>query len=186
MPKKKKGLQASDAMAPQKIRMMKFISPVAPMPSCGEAVSFSDWMAEQAGEPALPDMDGININDDEQPWTEMILKGDKTIETRLKPTLNRFVGKRVGIVRTRKGQPAMLVGYATVGEPIAYHDRLSFDKDFPKHRVGQQSTFHVGYGSKYGYPLTQVRRLPEPYRTTSRSWPPISRKVPHEMTFFSP
>ena len=59
-------------------------------------LSFTQFITEEVST-------GININDKTQPFTDQILHGQKTIETRNTPTLHPHVGKRVGIVRTGKG-----------------------------------------------------------------------------------
>ena len=100
---------------------------------------------------------GVNFNDSKQEFTDQILAGEKTIETRATNSLAPYVGKRVGIVRTGKGK-AMLVGYATIGSPVFYKNRKEFDADFKKHRVGPESPYYIGPSGKYGYPLTRVEK----------------------------
>ncbi len=186
--KKKQESLKKPPMFASKLLQMKFHAPVAPIAMCGESLkSFGEFLGEQEYDAnALPEMDGININDQDAPYTDMILSKKKTVETRpmipgrAKGTLHRFVGKRVGIVRTGKG-PATLVGYATIGEPIEYRDTLSFDRDFPLHKVASNSPHYIGFSGKWGYPLIDVRRLPEPHLIkTKEKFPIISRKVPNE------
>jgi hypothetical protein len=104
-------------------------------------------------------MMGININDKAQPFTDQILSGEKTIETRRKNSLRPYVGKRVGIVRTGRG-PAMLVGFATIGSPIVYENRKQFAADFDRHRVKAGSPHDCGRSGKLGYPLIDVETTP--------------------------
>lgn len=104
---------------------------------------------------------GINVNDKHQAFTEQILNGAKTIETRNASTLHPYVGKKMGLVRTGKGK-AMLVGYVTIGEPKLYTAQSSFDKDFDSHLVGKDSPFHISKskkGSKWGYALSDVEKI---------------------------
>lgn len=119
---------------------------------------------------------GININDRLFPFTDKILSGKKTIETRNKPTLNSYVGKRVGLIKTGKGK-ATLVGYVTVGEPIFYRNQEEFDKDYNKHLVSPDSPFYIKDGGKWGYPMLN------PERTTPREINTlgiVSRKLTEE------
>jgi len=112
--------------------------------------------AKAAGIPVL----GFNINDSKQPFTEQILSGEKTIETRdgENNALANLVGQRVGIVRTGKGQ-AKVVGYVTVGEPIRYETKADFDADFSEHLVdGGEYGFK---GFKLGYPMLDVEPVDE-------------------------
>jgi hypothetical protein len=101
---------------------------------------------------------GININDSEQDFTGQILSGAKTTETRVTDSLRPYVGKTVGIVRTGKGK-ATLVGTMKVGEPKFYKSKKEFDKDFEKHRVGEGSSHYIGHEGKYGYPLSEVKKV---------------------------
>ena len=115
---------------------------------------------------------GININDKHEPWTELILTGQKTIETRNSNSLKRYIGKRIGIIRTGKGI-ATLVGYATLGWPKIYRTAEEFRADEDKHRVrlGTQFDFQ---NIKYGYPITKVERTkPRPIT----SWGMVARKI---------
>ena len=114
---------------------------------------------------------GIHINDKFQDFTGQILRGEKTIETRFKPTLSPFVGKRVGIIKTgtsKNVKPAKsyLVGSVVVGEPIVYHNEEEFDRDFDKHLVDRNSDRYIRKGKlKYGYPMLDVKRM-EPVELT--------------------
>ena len=58
---------------------------------------------------------GIFINDSHTPFTDYILRGWKTAETRSRDMLRLLVGKRIAIVRTGIGR-ATIVGYATISE----------------------------------------------------------------------
>jgi len=121
---------------------------------------------------------GININDKEFPWTDYILSGRKTIETRRTNSLKNLIGKRVGLIKTGLG-PATLIGAATLGEPIIYTSAEAFNNDQDKHMVAPESTFYIQEGGvKYGYPLLDVERfMPEIVRTRGIVWRDIS-KVP--------
>ena len=118
-------------------------------------------------------MIGINNNDSTQDFTGQILRGEKTVETRRTDSLRPYVGRRVGIVRTGLGR-AMLVGYATIGEPIRYQNRRQFAADFKRHRVAPDSPHDCGAGAKLGYPLTNVEST-APRPVTSRGI--VARKI---------
>jgi len=105
---------------------------------------------------------GVNINDKVQPFTDQILSGRKTIETRRTNSLRPYIGQGVGIIRTGKGK-ALLVGFAVIGEPIFYGTKAEFSADFARHQVGDKSEFGFKQGGKFGYPLTSVTRCkPQP------------------------
>ena len=54
---------------------------------------------------------GVNINDDVAPWTDWIMAGKKTVETRNSPTLHKYMGDTIGIIRTGKKRKATLIGF---------------------------------------------------------------------------
>ena len=101
---------------------------------------------------------GINVNDKEQDFTVQILAGVKTTETRVTDSLRPYVGKTVGIVRTGKGK-ATLVGTMKIGEPKFYKSAKEFDADFDKHQVAKDSSHYIGKDGKYGYPITEVKKV---------------------------
>jgi len=101
---------------------------------------------------------GVNINDDSQPFTDLILNGEKTIETRNTPTLRPYVGKRVGIISTSKKRKAKLVGYIDIVKEIEYTNEKQFDSDYNKHLVDKDSPFYIK-DIKYGYVLTNPERI---------------------------
>lgn len=111
----------------------------------------------------------ININDTHQDYTGQILRGEKTIETRNTNSLRTLIGGRYGISRTHDNSrkfPAMVVGYATLGEPKLYENAEDFDADYDLHRVAPDSIHHISKsptGVKFGYPLHNVEHEPEPF-----------------------
>ena len=113
---------------------------------------------------------GININDQYQPFTEQILNGIKTIETRNSKSLHPYLGKHVGLIRTGKGK-AMLVGYATLAEHFYYYtEGECFDDHHHLHMVKKESPYHISKSSKgikYGYELLHVERI-EPVEVNSK------------------
>tara|TARA_R100001510_G_C7654868_1_gene213717 strand:+ start:3596 stop:3988 length:393 start_codon:yes stop_codon:yes gene_type:complete len=121
---------------------------------------------------ALVKQMGININDSEAPYTEMILDGDKTIETRRTNSLDPYVGEEVGIIRTGKG-PATLVGFMDIGKPKQYSNSQEFDRDRSKHRVPKDSK-EDKEGKSVGYPLSDVERT-KPKEIHSRGY--IAREI---------
>lgn len=118
-------------------------------------------------------MIGININDKHQPFTELILSGIKTIETRNTPSLHPYIGKRVGIIRTGQGK-ATLVGFATIGEPIYYASKEHFRNDESKHCVRQGSKYDINENGKWGYPIINPIKTEERYITSKGI---VSRKI---------
>lgn len=99
---------------------------------------------------------GINVNDSSAPYTDMILDGRKTIETRASDSLDPYVGREVGLIRTGKG-PAKMVGKVRLGEPKRYESKEEFDRDRPKHRVPKGSKEDKSSG--YGYPIRSKKKV---------------------------
>ncbi|NBO36795.1 ASCH domain-containing protein, partial [bacterium] len=96
---------------------------------------------------------GINIrNDGDIFYADLIVDGKKKYESRRTNSLNPYIGKTVGIVRTGKG-PATAIGQVTIGEPIIV-DADKFDKLRNKHLVPKNSKFDIDIdGTKYLYPM---------------------------------
>lgn len=111
-------------------------------------------------------MMGININDKLYPFTEWILNGMKTVETRRTDSLRPYVGQRIGIVRTGKGK-ATLVGYATITEVVRYETVESFRADEGRHLVEAGSKFDCDSKGKFGYVLSDVVKV-EPTVVTTK------------------
>jgi len=126
-------------------------------------------------------MMGVNINDKHQCFTEQILNGSKTIETRNTRSLDPYIGTTVGIVRTGKGK-ATLVGTCTIGEPVFYGSESDFDIDYNRHLVGKESPYyissngHTASKGKWGYPMTNVNTI-DPVEINSRGI--IARNIDH-------
>ena len=115
---------------------------------------------------------GFNVNDSEYPWTDLILQGTKTIETRNSPSLSPHIGEEVGIVRTGGRGVAALVGYCILGKPVIYHNNDEFRADQKRHQVPEGAEFDIQPGAvKYGYPMTKVRGCkPTIVRSQGRVW----------------
>lgn len=68
-------------------------------------------------------MYGIFVNEDGGVrYAEAIVKGYKPIETRNRNMLASLVGKRVAVVRTRRGKNPMIVGYVDIMGAF-FHDK---------------------------------------------------------------
>jgi hypothetical protein len=112
-------------------------------------------------------MMGININCKHQDFIGEILRGEKTIETRNTPSLDPYIDRRVGLVRTGQGK-AMLMGFATIREGFIYYDRQSFDADYELHKVAPDSPYYIkDAGTKVAYVLEDVEEI-EPMPVINR------------------
>jgi hypothetical protein len=123
---------------------------------------------------------GINIRSDgDIHYADLIVDGKKYYESRRGPSLNPYIGKRVGIVRTGKGK-AVAIGSVIVGEPIVV-DEETFRKLERKHLVPRGSKFDIQSGTtKYLYPMLQPIRFNKEYPVGLGI---IARKIIHEGKF---
>lgn len=138
-------------------------------------LSFSQFINEKV-KTEIPDV-GININNDDVPYADLIVDGQKKYESRHKPTLNRFVGKTVGIIRTSKKSKAKAIGHATVGTPI----RVGYEEFH-----AMRDDHHVPAGSKYDcekdgfkwlYPMENPQRWDHEKEVENKGFVIISRKI---------
>ena len=102
-------------------------------------------------------MKAININDTETPFTDLILSGIKTVETRDTRSLKSLVGQRVGIISTHKKRKALLVGYVDIVDEIKYNNEEKFRQDCIRHHVLAGSKYDIK-NIKYGYVLENPQK----------------------------
>jgi len=121
---------------------------------------------------------GLNINDSTGQWTDMLLTGKKTIETRNQNNLKAHVGKPIGIIQTDVGK-AHVVGFIILGEPKEYKSLYAFRQDQEQHRVLPDSPFDFK-DVKFGYPVEIIEKLDKPIPVTTRGI--VTRKIkPYEI-----
>lgn len=136
--------------------------------------TFKQFISEEE----LPSV-GINVNNDDVPYADHIVDGKKKYETRRKPTLNKFIGQKVGIIRTSKKGKAKAIGHATVGEPIkvGYEE---FDKMRHEHLVPKGSTHDCAEdGHKWLYPMEHPKRWDTEKDVINKGSIYISREIKH-------
>lgn len=116
--------------------------------------------------PAGDVLPALNVkNELSNKFADDIVAGRKTIETRRSRSMDPLIGKRVKIIRTTgKGSEAMVIGEATVGEPVFYRTKAQFEEDFEKHLVPSDSGFGFSDGGKYGYPMIDAEKYDKPYK----------------------
>lgn len=120
---------------------------------------------------------GINIRSDgDIHYADLIVDGKKYYESRRGPSLNPYIGKRVGIVRTGTGK-AVAIGSVIVGKPIIV-DEETFRKLERKHLVPRGSKFDIQSDTKkYLYPMLEPIRFKQEYPVGLGI---IARKIIHE------
>lgn len=120
-------------------------------------------------------MYGIFVNSDGcVPYADAIVSGAKPIETRNKDMLSNLVGKRVAVVRTRRGKNPTIVGYVRIKSKL-FVNAKAFEvfRDATLIPVGSKYDCH-GKG-KWLYYLEDAEKclpypLPESAVRHGRSW----------------
>jgi predicted transcriptional regulator len=138
--------------------------------------------------PAGDVMTAVNVrNELNNKFADLIVSGQKSIETRRSRSLDNLIGNRVKIVRTTgKGDEARVIGEVTVGEPIQYKTRAEFAKDYDKHLVDEDSDFAFQDGGKFGYPMINPERYDTPYPMPKRKGIVYTREVGGPDKLFMP
>ncbi len=101
-------------------------------------------------------LQGINVATDRKSnleFADMIVDGEKKLETRDTNSLKPYINKRMSIVRTEKGTKAKAIGSAIIGEPREV-DVDEFRSLEDKHKVPAGSEFDIKQGkTKFVYPI---------------------------------
>jgi len=95
------------------------------------------------------------------PYADAIVEGGKTVETRTRDVLGRFVGKTVAIVRTRDRHPADIVGIVHIShKKFCTKEELDGMRD--KTCIPPGSKFDCDGRGKWCYFLDEYMRLLKP------------------------
>lgn len=101
----------------------------------------------------------INI---QYPISELILSGEKTIETRTYPIPKKYIGVPLLVVETpgKNGDfKARIVGIIQFQESFKYKDKKAFYKDESKHKVNPTSPWRWDKKAKWGWPIKSIKRF---------------------------
>lgn len=112
---------------------------------------------------------GIHI---QWPWSELIISGEKTIETRHYPLPKKHLGNELAIIETpgpngKKGkgiQKSHIIGTVIFSECFAYTSEQQWRRDIGKHLVRPDDQ-SFGYDSnrvKWAWVISEVKKLPKP------------------------
>ena len=106
---------------------------------------------------------GVNVaTDGSNNYADLIVTGQKEYETRDQDSLRPYVGKRIGIIETKRGEKAKLVGYVTVGEPEVV-GQAEFESSRELHLVPEGSKFDIKQGQqKWLYRMIDPQKLSQP------------------------
>lgn len=121
---------------------------------------------------------GIHI---QWPWSQLILSGEKVIETRGYPLISKYIGQELAIIETAgpKGKKlagiteARVVGTVIFGKSFRYENLVQWQNDKNKHLVENDDPRFSFQNRKvtWGWTIDKVTLLKEP------SMPPKRRGI---------
>jgi hypothetical protein len=105
------------------------------------------------------------------PWSQLILSGKKTVETRGYPLPKKYIGQSLAIIETpgRNGAAAGLkkshiVGVIKFSESFQYQSKAQWKNDAVHHLV-QEDDRQFAFSPdkvKWGWIVAEVKKLPQP------------------------
>ena len=113
---------------------------------------------------------GLNI---QIPWSNLLINGDKSVETRSYPLPEKYEGVELAIIETpgKYGQfKSRIVGTITFSHCFQYPDEQSWVDDYNRHKVEKLDEFY-GWNpnkSKYGWVVSDVKKFDEPMSAPKR------------------
>jgi hypothetical protein len=105
---------------------------------------------------------GINI---QWPISQLILSGEKTIETRTYPIPKKYIGKKMLLIETpgKTGTfKSRIAGIIKFEDSFCYQSKEEFLRDVNRHFVGEDSDWAWTNKKKWGWPVTLIRRFAKP------------------------
>lgn len=108
-------------------------------------------------------------------FCQAIFAGEKLLETRNSPTLDSFIGQRVGVIMTGCGSPK-LIGYVTISGRHTVTSLARFRDLYSLHQVKPGSRYDIKE-SKCCYWLDDPELLPEPVALESIPGNRVYRKL---------
>ena len=112
---------------------------------------------------------GINI---QWPWSELILSGEKSIETRKYRIPEKYIQVPMALIETPgpKGKKeagikkARIIGIVTFGDSFKYNSKSQWKSDYRLHRVPTNDPQYKFSNStaKWGWPILKVTKLRKP------------------------
>ena len=126
-------------------------------------------MRKTAMKPSYKQLDGINI---QWPWSELLLSGVKTIETRSYPLPKRLYGIELAVIETpgKRGNreagigKARIIGTIIFSGSYRYSSKSQWVREYGKHRVPQDDGLY-SYRSdkdKWAWVVEKFKKLDRP------------------------
>jgi hypothetical protein len=109
-------------------------------------------------------MTGLNI---QTPWSELLINGVKTVETRSYPLPEKYVGEELALIETpgRYGRfKARIIGTITFSHSFKYPDQKAWQDDHNRHYVAIDDPIYNWKDDKpkYGWVVCSVNKFDEP------------------------
>jgi len=124
---------------------------------------------------------GLNL---QAPWSQMIVDGIKTVETRFYPLPKKYIGQEMALIETpgKNGKfKARVTGIVVFGEPFLYDSKRKFYADQNRHLVCLKNSdynWDSGMGKKkWGWPIIKIRKIEKPLEVVSTRGIVFARQV---------
>ena len=108
-------------------------------------------------------MNGINI---QTPWSELLINGLKTVETRTYHLPHKYIGEELALIETpgRYGRfKARIIGTITFSHSFKYPDLKAWQDDHNRHFVETNDPVYSWNDKpKYGWVVCSVEKFDEP------------------------
>lgn len=101
----------------------------------------------------------------QHPISQLIVIGEKVVETRTYKMPDRYVGKELLLIETpgKTGKfRARAIARVTFGKPFEYMSKKAFYDDIAKHKVGPDSKWAWSSKRKWGWPIVNLKHLKAP------------------------
>jgi DNA repair photolyase len=146
---------------------------------CGGEVEVKNIQQSDCDLPAGSGVyDGINV---QFPISNLIMRGEKTVETRTYAIPKGYVGKRMILIETpgRSGKfKARMIGFVTFGDSFEYPTEDAFYADSKRHCVTPESEWRWQAGvRKFGWPVLHVELWDSPVPLKKRSGIKFSKGI---------
>ena len=108
-------------------------------------------------------MTGINI---QSPWSNLLINGDKCVETRSYPLPEKYEGEELALIETpgKKGNfKARIIGTITFSHSFKYPDKQSWKDDYNRHKVEEFDEIFAWKENKpkWGWVVSDVKKFEE-------------------------
>lgn len=109
-------------------------------------------------------MTGLNI---QTPWSELLINGVKSVETRSYPLPEKYVGEEIALIETpgRYGRfKARIIGTITFSHSFKYPDQRAWQDDHNRHCVAVDDPTYNWKDDKpkYGWVVSKVTKFDKP------------------------